>query len=460
MKIVAESSEVKTTVSTEPSPLRDRLIKIKQGLDEKLGRYNPGELLSWWIAEDAFELPDETISKLSLAGGALKRFFQAANTLFYRHSWIQKRLEKKFSPHYRLLNLAQIEAIPIMPRPDVILDRRWQPKFVELEITVGSRADTAIMAEEYGLAHNRRAGLVKSYAEFIKTHWPGKNLALVTAPHPFFQDLPDDAKAFASMLRREGLSVVVLGSENLPYLRFDGQRLLLCRQQRATQGLPIHLIDRFIDIYEIAELQHAGLAAILDAYLAGVLVDVNTCKQFLDEKDWMALFWEEDMRDCWRRELGEEYEQMLRDLIPKTFSISREQKVELPGGERVPILKLGDIPADERQFVIKESGTSTTASGAQSLLVLPEMSGREVRDLIERLLSSRVSYIIQEIVDSPRISFTALDPYDDRLITQHGARIKLSAFYCDGKLIEIRFVASNAKLAVNDQDYVVGVVRY
>jgi|GEM_PF-2297676 len=460
MKIVAESSEVKTTISTEPSPLRDRLLKIKQGLDEKLGRYNPGELLSWWIAEDAFELPDETISRLSLAGGALKRFFQAANKLFYRHSWIQKRLEKKFSPHYRLLNLAQREAIPIMPRPDVILDRRWQPKFVELEITVGSRADTAIMAEEYGLAHNRRAGLVKSYAEFIKTHWPGKNLALVTAPHPFFQDLPDDAKAFASMLRRQDLSVVVLGSENLPYLRFDGQRLLLCRQQSAPQGLPIHLIDRFIDIYEIAELQHAGLAAIFDAYLAGALVDVNTCKQFLDEKDWMALFWEEDMRDCWRRELGEEYEQMLRDLIPRTFSISREQKVELPGGERVPILKLGDIPADERQFVIKESGTSTTASGAQSLLVLPEMSGREVRDLIQRLLSSRVSYIIQEIVDSPRISFTALDPYDDRLITQHGARIKLSAFYCDGKLIEIRLVASNAKLAVNDQDYVVGVVRY
>jgi len=460
MKIVAESSEVKTTISTEPSPLRDRLLKIKQGLDEKLGRYNPGELLSWWIAEDAFELPDETISRLSLAGGALKRFFQAANKLFYRHSWIQKRLEKKFSPHYRLLNLAQREAIPIMPRPDVILDRRWQPKFVELEITVGSRADTAIMAEEYGLAHNRRAGLVKSYTEFIKTHWPGKNLALVTAPHPFFQDLPDDAKAFASMLRRQDLSVVVLGSENLPYLRFDGQRLLLCRQQSAPQGLPIHLIDRFIDIYEIAELQHAGLAAIFDAYLAGALVDVNTCKQFLDEKDWMALFWEEDMRDCWRRELGEEYEQMLRDLIPRTFSISREQKVELPGGERVPILKLGDIPADERQFVIKESGTSTTASGAQSLLVLPEMSGREVRDLIQRLLSSRVSYIIQEIVDSPRISFTALDPYDDRLITQHGARIKLSAFYCDGKLIEIRLVASNAKLAVNDQDYVVGVVRY
>ncbi|MEW6378496.1 MAG: hypothetical protein AB1611_02680 [bacterium] len=456
MRLAFGPQKAETIVSTESSPERDRLLEVKRGLDEKLTRYNPGELLSWWVAEDAFELPDETITGLRRGGEALNRFFQKANDLFYREPWIQKRLEKKISPHYRLLNRAQIQALPRMPRPDVVLDRRWQPKFVELEITVGSRADTAIMAEEYGLNHHR--GLIRSYADFVKTYWPDKTLAMVTAPHPFFLDLPDDARAFASMLRREGIPVVVLTGENLPHLRFDGQRLLL--YQRSGDPIPIHLMDRFIDIYEIAELQHPGMAAILDAYLSGAVVDVNTCKQFLDEKDWMAIFWEEGMRSIWRAELGEEHDQVLRTTIPRTWLVREGQQVELPGGEKVPILRLGDIPAQERQFVIKESGTSTTSSGAQSLRVLSEMSRKEVQELLRSLMKSRVKFIIQEIIDSPRVSFTALDPDDDRVITQHGARLKLSAFYCDGKLMDIRLVASNAKLAVNDQDYVVGVVRY
>ncbi len=470
--------KVETIVSAEPSAQRNRLLELKRRLGEKLNLNNPGELLSWWIAEDAFELPDETIEGLRRGGEALNRFFSVANELFYREPWIQKRLEKRISPNYRLLNHAQRKALPRMPRPDVILDRMWRPKFVELEITVGSRADTAMMAEEYGLngslddglddgLDERRHGLIKSYADFIKKNWPGKTLGLVTAPHSFFLDLPDDANAFASMLRRTGLDVVVLTGETLPYLRFDGRQLLLYRRTCQGQGapIPIHIMDRFLDIYEIAEMQHPGMAAILDAYLAEAVIDVNTCKQFLDEKDWMAIFWEPGMRETWRNELGEEYDLALRDMIPRTWLIHAGQEVELAGaggtgGEKVPILKLGDLRPDERQFVIKESGTSTTSSGAQSLKVLSEMSGQETSRLIESLIKSSVPFIIQETVDSPRVSFTALNPYDDRVITQHGARLKLSVFYCDGKMLDIRVVASNAKLAVNDQDYVVGVVRY
>jgi hypothetical protein len=460
MRISSEQEKVETIVSTEPSAQRSRLLEVKRELGEKLSRDNPGERLSWWIAEDAFDLPPETIETLRRGGEALDRFFSVANGLFYSEPWIQKRLEKRISPNYRLLNQAQRENLPRMPRPDVILDHAWRPKFVELEITVGSRADTALMAEEYRLDERRHhSGLVKSYAGFIKKHWPGKTLALVTAPHSFFLDLPDDARAFASMLRREGLDVVVLTDETLPYLRFDGRQLLLCRRTGAP--IPIHIMDRFIDIYEIAEMQHPGLAAILDAYLAEAVIDVNTCKQFLDEKDWMALFWEPGMRETWRTELGEEYDRLLRDLIPRTWLVHAGQEVELAGagGERVPILSLGDLRPEERQLVVKESGTSTTSSGAQSLKVLSEMSGQEIHRLIRNLVKSSIPFIIQETIDSPRVSFTALDPYNDRVITQHGARLKLSVFYCDAKLMDIRLVASNAKLAVNDQDYVVGVIR-
>jgi hypothetical protein len=69
--------------------------------------------------------------------------------------------------------------------------------------------------------------------------------------------------------------------------------------------------------------------------------------------------------------------------------------------------------------------------------------------------------VIQEIVDSPRISFTALNPNDDdALVFEDGARIKLSVFYVDDRMTDIKFIASNGDLAVNNRDCVEGMVRY
>ena len=327
---------------------------------------------------------------------------------------------------------------------------------MELEIAVGSRADTALMAEQYGLKPEN--SLIRAYTDLMKKRWSNMKLALVTASHPFFLDLPDDAHAFASLLRREGLDVIVLTDENLSYLRFDGRQLVLCRDDGIP--IPIQVIDRFIDIYEIAELQHPGMAALLDAYLAGAVIDLNTCKQFLDEKDWMALFWEPRLRSIWRCELGRECERVLRTMIPRTWLITDDAKVDLPCGQRVSIHKISELLPQDRQFVIKESGTSTTSSGAQSLKVLSEMKGKEVKVLLNNIIGRRVPFVIQEIVESPRITFTALDPENDQMITQYGARLKLSVFYVDGKMTDIRLVASNVKLAVNDQDFVVGAIRY
>ena len=111
-------------------------------------------------------------------------------------------------------------------------------------------------------------------------------------------------------------------------------------------------------------------------------------------------------------------------------------------------------------FVIKESGTSETASGARSLRALHEMDAADVRAAVDSALASQVPYVIQETVNSPTISFTALDPNTQTLVTQHGARIKLSAFYVDGAMTDVKFIASNAQFAVNDGRCVEGVVRY
>ena len=458
MKLQIGQERIETRLSRQDSPQRRRLLQVKRELEAKLERDNPGEWLSWWIAEDAFELPAHVIDKLRRAGPAIKAFFTAANRLFLREPWVQERLEKHLSPNYALLNRAQPDAIPWLPRPDVVLDSNWQPKIVELEVTVCARFDTAAMAEQYGL--DPEHGLVRNYAEHFKRRWPSKTLGLLATPHPIWWYIIDEAIPFVARLRREGVDALVLGGEELARLRFDGQRLLL-RQDDGSEK-QIHVFDRLIDIYEIAELQHPGMAPLLDAYLAGAVSSVNTCKQFLDEKEWLCLFWDPRLRDTWGAELGETHDALLRDMLPRTWRVTAGLTVELPAGRSVAIEQLAALPAAQRPFVLKESGTSSTASGAQTLQVLSEMSADEVRDALqERLHDQARPYVIQEIIDSPRVGFTALNPNDgDAVVTEGGARIKLSVFYVDSRMTDIKFIASNADLAVNNRDCVEGMVRY
>lgn len=445
-------------VAGNSSEMHDRLVQVREDLDALLERYNPGEKLSWNVADDAFDLPPETLRQLREVGPILSDFFAAANRLFYRDANIAARLEKRITPHYAMLNRCQPDAVPRLLRPDVVCDLDWTPKLVELEITVGARADTSLMAQYYGL--DRAGGLVAAYVAMANDYASqGMNLALVTAPHPFFLDLPDDARAFAAILREAGVTnLSVITAENLPSLRFDGEHLWL--NERFEAPRIIHAIDRFIDIYEIAELQHPGMGAILDAYLAGRLIDVNTVKQFLDEKDWMSVFWDPDYRDYWDAEIGRDRVEALRRFIPRTWILREDLMVELKTGEKVAIRDLSALPREHRSFIVKESGTSTTSSGAQSFAALVEMEGAEIDALIKRILDEDVEFILQEMVESPRVSYREIDPYTDETALRTDARFKLSPFYIDGELSDIRFVASNKLVAVNnDEQCVVGVVR-
>jgi len=456
---LCESNRIETRVSDADSPERRRLVALKEEINEKLSRDNPEECMDWLLAEEPFDLPDRAIDTLRRAGPALQRFFAVANGLFQQDAAIRRRLEKPNTPLYALLNRAQPDALPLMPRPDVVFDRNWNPKFVELEITVCARYDTCVMAEQYGL--DGETGLIRTYANAFKRRWPGKTLALLTAPDPMWWYIIDEAIPFAARLRREGVDAIVIGGEELACLHFDGERLLLRRPDGTDKQ--VHVFDRFIDIYEIAELTHPGMAPLLDAYVAGAVQSINTCKQFLDEKEWMCLFWEPHLRSVWKRELGDEHDALLRQMVPRSWRAEPGAVIELASGRRVPLEKLAALPARQRAFVLKESGTSPTSSGAQSLRDLSGLDAVGAQAALDDALANHAvsPFVLQEIVASPRIRFTALDTRNgDRLITQHGARVKLSVFYVDGTMTNIKFIAGNDAFAVNWSDCVEGLARH
>lgn len=434
------------------------LLEARDRVQAVLEELNPGEELSWWVAARPFVVPADTLADLERAGPALDRFFPAARAVAERHDWVRRHVEKDFHPVYRALNDAQRDRFPVLLRPDVVPDRDWTPRIVELEFTVAGRADVGAMALAHRLdrSHDTAGELA---AWLAQSGHGGQTVGLLTAPHPFFRDLPDDAAGFATLLRRHGVDAVVLGGGDLEGLRFDGVRLLL----HGAEGPPrqIHVVDRFVDIYEIAELQHDGMVAVRDAYLAGAVRDLGTCAQFLDEKVWMALLHDPRLTDDWRRDLGEEHFATLTRLVPVTRLLRADTTVPVEG-DPVPVRELHHVPAALRAFVIKESGTSTTSSGAQGVRHLAELSDDAVRELVDRVLAGGVLHVVQELVESARVTFDALDiddPASPRPVRQRDARVKLSPYYVGGRLCDIRFVASNVRYAVNDEDFVCGVVR-
>lgn len=456
----AQQAPVPPVVPNGVSPqMQKRLVTVRKELDNLLEKYNPGEQLSWNVSATPYELPPDTISELKAIGPVLQEFFKAANTIFYKYKWVQQRLEKRITPYYHHLNRCQPDNLPRLIRPDIVCDQNWLPRLVEIETTVGARADTALMAKQFGL--DARKSFVGNYAKIAKSYEAeGKNLALITAPHPFFQDLPDDAKAFASMLKENGVNnLIVITEENMASLRHDGRSLTI--NERFEESKTIHVIDRFIDIYEIAELQHAGIGAILDAYISGVVTDVNSIKQFLDEKDWMSLIWDPRLASEWERELGHEYFLSLKKWVPQTRIITPDLTIELANGETIPITDIGKVRLELRNFVIKESGTSSTASGSQAFYPLVKMSEEEIEEELEKILNSEVQHVLQDLIESPRVPYTFINPDNDLASHQPAGRFKISPFYLDGMLTDIRFVASDKKYAVNDdEDCLVSVVRY
>jgi hypothetical protein len=455
MKITKTTERGETTISDEPTDERRRLIEVRDRLQTIVDRDNSGDWVWWWVAEDAFELPDHTLARLEEAGPAVTSFFRAAGRLFDRHAWVRERIEKRISPAYQRLNRARPGELPLLPRPDVVPDEEWNPVFVELEITVCARAETTAMAELYELPEEHR--LVTHYARLFEERWPGKTLGLLAAPHPFWSDLPNDAAGLAAKLRRQGIDVVLLTGEELPLLRYDGKTLWLCSKTGPPR--PIHVVDRFIDIYEIAELQHPGMQALLDAWVDGAIDAMNTFNQSLDEKEWLALFWDARLRDEWRDLLGDRHDALLREMIPRTYRLKADLQVDLPGGETLSVLRLGELPPQKRRFLVKESGTSPTSSGAQSVQPLDELSHEEATELLEELCEADTPWVLQQIVRSPEVEFTALNPETEEVVHQTGAHVKLSPFYVDGHLSDIKFIASNAQLAVNNKECVETVVR-
>ncbi|MBS0208950.1 MAG: hypothetical protein JSS27_08360 [Planctomycetes bacterium] len=436
-----------------PSPTLESLLDRRDRVQALLDRHNPGRKVDWMLSDRPWRIPPHCLERIERAGPAMHAFYRAAQQIFHDTPWVRQLTEKRYHPNYRRFNDSQPEAIPLNPRPDIVPDADWNPKFVELEITVGGRSDSELMRQAYGLPGDKSS--VKLYAEMLRRRGlTNQPVAILCAHHPTYAELMDDARCYVSLLQEAGANVEALLEEDLPYLSYrDGKMQCL----RPGHRFEFTHFDRLIDLFELAELAHLGMRPLLDAYLDGAVQEMNTCKQFFDEKIWMALFWDCRLQDRWRRLIDDVSHEVLSQIIPRTILLAPGAEVPIDG-RWLPFERLAELPDEERRFVTKESGTSETAAAAQSFVVLSQMGRDEAAEHLTNLVENGPPSVLQELVESTKVEFTGLDPDTQQVVHQTGARVKMSAFYIDGALGDVLFISSNRQYAVHNEGYLETVV--
>ncbi|MEM0969198.1 MAG: hypothetical protein AAGJ31_07610, partial [Verrucomicrobiota bacterium] len=156
-------------------------------------------------------------------------------------------------------------------------------------------------------------------------------------------------------------------------------------------------------------------------------------RAFLEEKSWLALFWNPALREVWQRELRAAHDQWLRKIIPYSWIMDPRP---LPPHGSVPRLDLANfqgltrLSQKERQLVLKVSGFSDIGWGSRSVTVGHDVSQPDWNDAVGTALESFDSqpYLLQEMIPSRVVEHSYWREDQQREVAMKG-RVRLCPYY-------------------------------
>ena len=156
-------------------------------------------------------------------------------------------------------------------------------------------------------------------------------------------------------------------------------------------------------------------------------------KPIFEEKMLFALLWNRNLREFWRRELGEGFLNRLLKLVPYTWVLD---PAPLPPQAVIPELGLTDwqqlktLSQKERELILKASGFSEHAWGARSVYLGSDLSHEEWSAAVDAALTGFAHspcvlqrYHKPKVVESSYYDFTS-----GQLVPMPG-RVRLCPYY-------------------------------
>jgi hypothetical protein len=383
----------------------------------------PGGLfadLHWRISPQPFPLEPRLVEQLELLGRVLLQFYRAVN-LLYRQSlagkqpgWVAALLDQGKPADLIALQRAPAlkNDLPRVIRPDLLLtDGGFS--ITELDSVPGGIGLTAWLNQTY-------SGLSE----------PGPGTEIIGGPAAMLE-------GFASIFK-EGPRVRIVVSEEAAAYRPEMEWLA----GRLGQRFTVHdagfmdfedgdAVYRFFELFDVANVPSAQ--RLFDLAVAKRIQLTPPPKPIFEEKLLLALLWNRNLREFWRRELGEAFLQRLLKSVPYSWVLD---PAPLPPHAALPELNITDwrqlktFSQRERELVLKISGYSEAAWGARGVYVGSDLSQADWGAAVERALAGfgQAPYVLQRY-HKPEVTEASYFDFEKNELVPMPGRVRLCPYY-------------------------------
>jgi hypothetical protein len=195
--------------------------------------------------------------------------------------------------------------------------------------------------------------------------------------------------------------------------------------------------DAVYRFFELFDLANVPFASKLFAMAREKRIQLTPPpKPALEEKLLFALLWNRNLREFWRRELGEAFFRRLREHIPYTWIVD---PAPLPPQGAIPELNLTDwqqlkaLSQRERELILKVSGFSEHAWGARGVYLGSDLSHADWSAAVDRAVRGfeQSPFVLQRYEKPKTLPAEWFDFESNRVVPMEG-RVRLCPYYFVG----------------------------
>jgi hypothetical protein len=376
---------------------------------------------TWRISPEPFPLSKELVGQLEWLGRVVLQFYRAVN-LLYRQSaegkqsaWVAELFDA--GKPADLLALQRSPAfkndLPRVIRPDLVLTENGF-SITELDSVPGGIGLTAWLNETYseirgsavgdsviGWRDGMLRGVESIFGESQSVHLVVSDEAATYRP---------EMEWMADRLGRSRFTV---------------------HDSRFTDFAEGSAVYRFFELFDLANVPNAKTIFELAAQKQIRLTPPP--KTIFEEKLLFALLWNRNLREFWRRALGESFLKRLLPHVPYSWIVD---PAPLPPHAAIPELGLTDwrqlktLSQRERDLILKVSGFSAEAWGARGVYLGSDLSHEEWSAAVDKAISSFTTspYVLQRFEKPKTVSASYYD-FEAKELKPMQGRVRLCPYY-------------------------------
>ncbi len=397
---------------------RTQLLERGRAIYESLPEGGLFAGLNWLIALKPFEIERKIYDWLEALGRVLLQFYRSANLLYRQSiegrqpSWVAELLDKGKPPEIiRLQRAKQFKnELPRVIRPDLLLTQNGL-FLTELDSVPGGIGLTDWLNKTY-FELNRNGSIIIG----------GKN-----GMFEGFSLIFGDSKSVKIIISEESASYL----PEMQWIQNRHRERFSVNSVKYQEFNPGDSVYRFFELFDYRNIKNFELLTKLA--LDGKIYVTPPFKSFLEEKMLLAFLWNRNLREFWRKELGEAFFERLLNIVPYSWVVDPQP---LPPQAVIPRLELSDwqqlktLSQKQRQLILNISGFSELAWGARGVYLGSDLSSKDWAEAVDTAIKSFNAnpYILQEYKKPAIIRVQGYDPMSDKIVEFDG-RVRLSPYY-------------------------------